>query len=289
MDHKKAETEIVASSKFFSTVGTARGLVTRSLSGPPGPQTASSFEAMLLAVAIHDLRQPLQAIQCAYDVLGMRLQTKSEQHLRQLGQTAIDQVAGQLSQLLGALVLYQKAKQIELSPVRIEPLLRQACLENEDTARRKGIGIRVVPTRALVMSDSLLLSAVLRNLVSNAIKYTKPGGRILLGCRRLGQTVRLDVLDTGIGIADGHMPRIFEAFTRLDSTQEDGLGIGLLIVRKAIGILRHRIEVSSVAGRGSRFSVFATVAALGPTARTTLWSRPCFYHRNLHSGNYSGH
>jgi signal transduction histidine kinase len=97
-------------------------------------------------------------------------------------------------------------------------------------------------------------------LVSNAVKYTQPGGRILIGCRETAQSIRVDVYDTGIGIAEGQMPRIFEAFTRLDPARCDGLGIGLFIVRQAIGILGHRIEVASTPGRGSRFSIFASRA-----------------------------
>jgi signal transduction histidine kinase len=108
------------------------------------------------------------------------------------------------------------------------------------------------------MSNALLLSGILRNLVGNAIKYSEPKGRVLIGCRRSGRNVRIDVCDTGIGITSEQLSRIFEAFTRLDSKRCDGLGIGLFIVRRAIEVLGHRIDVSSVASRGSHFSVFAT-------------------------------
>jgi signal transduction histidine kinase len=107
------------------------------------------------------------------------------------------------------------------------------------------------------MSNALLLSGILRNLVGNAIKYSEPKGRVLIGCRRSGRNVRIDVCDTGIGITSEQLSRIFEAFTRLDSKRCDGLGIGLFIVRRAIEVLGHRIDVSSVASRGSRFSIFA--------------------------------
>jgi hypothetical protein len=80
-------------------------------------------------------------------------------------------------------------------------------------------------------------------LVSNAIKYTQPGGRVLVGCRHTDQSIRIDVYDTGIGITGDQMPRMFEAFTRLDPARCDGLGIGLFIVRQAIGILGHRVDV----------------------------------------------
>lgn len=78
-----------------------------------------------------------------------------------------------------------------------------------------------------------------------------------MGCRRAGPDVRIDVYDTGIGIAPEQLPKIFDAFERLDSARCDGLGIGLFIVRRALDLLGHRIEVSSVESQGSRFSVFA--------------------------------
>ena len=89
-------------------------------------------------------------------------------------------------------------------------------------------------------------------VVMAPLKYTQPGGRILVGCRRSGSEIRIDVYDTGIGIPDEQIPRIFKAFTRLDTAQCDGL----VIVRQALGILGHRIDVASTPCRGSRFSVF---------------------------------
>jgi signal transduction histidine kinase len=107
------------------------------------------------------------------------------------------------------------------------------------------------------MSDAFLLAAVFRNIVGNAIKYTNPGGRILIGCRHFGDDIRIDVFDTGIGISGEQMPRIFDAFSRIDSARSDGLGIGLFIVRQAVLLLGHRVDISSTVPRGTRFSVFA--------------------------------
>jgi two-component system, OmpR family, phosphate regulon sensor histidine kinase PhoR len=232
--------------------------VTLGMVGRADPQRTTDFQAVLLAMAGHDLRQPLQIIQSSHELLGIGVRTKSEQNLLQRGQHAIDRLNGQLDQLLGAVRLYEHSKEAKLSPVALEPLFRQVCHENEESALRKGIDIRVCPTGASVMSNTVLLNGVLRNLVSNAIKYTEPKGRILVGCRRSGQNVRIDVCDTGIGIAEEQLSKIFDAFTRLDSTRCDGLGVGLFIVRRAIEVLGHRIDVSSVASRGSRFSIFAT-------------------------------
>jgi len=234
--------------------------VTLGMAGRPDPKRTTDFQAVLLAMAGHDLRQPLQVIQSSHDLLGIGVRTKSEQRLLQTGQHAINGLNGLLDQLLGAVRLYEHSKEAKLSPVALEPLFRQAHHENAEGALQKGIDIRVCSTGASVMSNAVLLNGVLRNLVSNAIKYTEPNGRILIGCRRSGENVRIDVCDTGIGIAGEQLSRIFEAFTRLDSTRCDGLGVGLFIVRRAIEVLEHRIDVSSVASRGSRFSIFATRA-----------------------------
>jgi two-component system phosphate regulon sensor histidine kinase PhoR len=232
--------------------------VTLGMAGRADPQQTTDFQAVLLAMAGHDLRQPLQVIQSSHDLLGIGVRTKSEQRLLQTGQHAINGLNGLLDQLLGAVRLYEHSKGAMLSPVALEPLFRQACHENAEGALQKGIDIRVCPTGASVMSNAVLLNGILRNLVSNAIKYTEPEGRILIGCRRSGQNVRIDVCDTGIGITEEKIARIFEAFTRLDSARCDGLGVGLFIVRRAIEVLGHRIDVSSVVSRGSRFSIFAT-------------------------------
>jgi len=224
------------------------------------PHKQSEFESVLLAIAGHDLRQPLQGIRNAHEFLSRGVRTTSELHLHRMVQSAVDRLSGQLDELVAALRLKRQAQGVTLRPVRIGPLLQRTAHENEVAALAKGVRVRTVPTSATIESDALLLGTVLRNLVSNAVKYTKPGGSVLLGCRQNGRSARIDVYDTGIGITEDQMARIFEAFTRLDPTCDDGLGIGLFIVRQAIGILGHRIDVASTPHRGSRFSIFASGA-----------------------------
>jgi two-component system, OmpR family, phosphate regulon sensor histidine kinase PhoR len=212
---------------------------------------------MLLAMAGHDLRQPLQIIQSVHDRLGDSARTMSELHLLQLGRSAIDRLTEQLDQLLDALRLHEHSRGVQIVPVELGTLLREVYEESEWAALQKGVQIRLVPTTSSIMSDTVLLGAVLRNLVSNAIKFTKPGGRVLLGCRHVCDSIRIDIVDTGVGISAEQIPKIFEAFARLDSTQSDGLGIGLFIVRRAIAMLEHRVDLSSVVSRGTRFSIIA--------------------------------
>jgi two-component system, OmpR family, phosphate regulon sensor histidine kinase PhoR len=242
---------------FRATTSVTRQ-VSWSMTGSARPRRVVDFEAVLLAIAGHDIRQPLQVIQSTHELLGHGMRTSSELRWLRSSQSAIDRLKEQLEQILTALRLRERSGRLELTPVGIQQVLRQACRENEHAALGKGITIHMVSSDASVLSDGLLLGAALRNLVSNAVKYTQSGDRILLGCRRFGSEIRIDVYDTGVGIADDQIPRIFEAFTRLDAEQGGGLGIGLLIVRQALGILGHRFAVASSPCRGSRFSIFVT-------------------------------
>ena len=150
---------------------------------------------------------------------------------------------------------------MELSPVPLAPLFDGVGAENVEFARQKGLELRIRPTHAVVVSNAVILDGIVRNLVRNAIKYTN-SGRVLLSCRRRGTDMRIDIHDTGIGISADQLPRAFEAFRRLDLTRSSGLGLGLFVVRRAVELLGHRVEVSSTVGRGSRFSVLAKGAAV---------------------------
>ena len=223
-------------------------------------QRTSDFQAALLGMAGHDLRQPLQIIQSAYEWLGSRVAHTSEKVRLARGERAIARLTEQLDRLVSALRLYEHTQRMEISPVALAPLFWRLAKESESDALESGIALRVHATCATVVSNSVLLEGILRNLVRNAVKYTEPGGRILIGCRRVKDDIRIDVYDTGVGIAPEHLPQIFDAFQRVDSTRADGLGIGLFVVRRAVQSLGHHVEVHSRVGCGSRFSVFARAA-----------------------------
>jgi two-component system phosphate regulon sensor histidine kinase PhoR len=220
-------------------------------------QRGNDFQVALLGMAGHDLRQPLQVILGTYELLRTRAEGKAEQAWLDHGERAVGKLKEQLDCLLDAIRLYESTKTMEKSAVALAPLLWRLRHENEDAALRRGIDIRVCSTGARVTSNPLLLSAILRNLLTNAIKYTEPGGRILVGSRRSGCDVRVDVYDTGIGIAPGQLQKIFDAFERIDAVRCEGLGIGLFVVRRALELLGHRIEIRSTVSHGSRFSIFA--------------------------------
>jgi two-component system, OmpR family, phosphate regulon sensor histidine kinase PhoR len=243
---------------IFGSAETGEETVTCTITAESTLQKPSEFETLLLAMAGHDLRQPLHVIQGALDALAKSGRTEADVRMLQFGQNAVDQLRDQIDQLLAAMRFRDEATR--LIPVSTGLLLQQACRENAVAASRKKVKVRVVETTSTIRSNPYLLGTVFRNVVSNAIKYSEPGGRVLLGCRHLGEKIRIDVYDTGIGLTKDQMPRIFEAFTRLNPGRSYGFGVGLFIVRQAIGLLGHRIDICSVPSRGTRFSVFAAKA-----------------------------
>jgi signal transduction histidine kinase len=230
-------------------------------------QRALDFHTVLLAMAGHDLRQPLQVMQASVARLVRRLGTDSECEQVRRSERAIAQMTEQLDRLVDALRLHERAAAVELAPVCLEQLFANLARDHSDMARRKGLKLRVCSTRCTVFSDATLLEGVLRNLIRNAIKYTLPGGQILVGCRRRGAALHVEIYDTGIGMAPDQLSRIFNAFHRLDVKQADGLGLGLFVVKQAGDLLGHRIDVRSKPGDGSCFSVVIPAA---PQSRTVV-------------------
>ena len=221
---------------------------------------AQEFQTTLVGMMGHDLRQSLQVIQGTYSLLRSRQEEMPQQAWLDRGERAVTKLTEQLNCLVNAFYLAERANALEVSPVGLGPLFWRLRHENEDAAIQRGIDLRTLTANGHVMSNPVLLGCILRNLLTNAIRYTEPGGRILIGCRRKGPEIRIDVYDTGIGIPEHQLPRIFESFTRLAPERSNGLGIGLSIVRRALEVLGHRIEVRSVVGEGSLFSIYAPAA-----------------------------
>ena len=123
-------------------------------------------------------------------------------------------------------------------------------------------------SRAAVLTDRLLLGRIVQNLVANAVKYTRPGGRVLVGCRRRGARLRLDIIDTGIGFPREQQGLIFAEFSRLEqgARMAPGLGLGLSIVQRLVAMLGLGLELDSREGRGSRFSLYLPLARNPSTA-----------------------
>lgn len=225
------------------------------------PETdCSDFLATLLAIAAHDLRQPLQLITSAHDVLARMLPRKEQRHELTQAADATAQLARMLSELVEAVQLEERARDDRHVPVALRDLLEDLAAEFEVPARLKGITFRITSAQGTAVSNPLLLTSMLRNLVRNAIDYTPRGGSVSVASRQGGPELRIEVQDTGVGIRPSALPTIFEAFQRSDATRADGLGLGLFIVKRAADLLGHRVEVASAEGRGSCFTVVARAA-----------------------------
>jgi signal transduction histidine kinase len=224
------------------------------------PTPFKNFSATLLAIAGHDLRQPLQVIITAHDVLARTLDSAEQREELTRAEDATAQLANMLFQLVEALQLHQRSGDDLHIPIALRPILEDLAEEFAEAARLKGITFLVMATRRAVFSHPVLLTGMLRNLIRNAIDYTPPGGGVFVTSRRCGSELRIEVRDTGVGIRASALSTIFRAFQRADESRLDGLGLGLFIVKHAADLLGHSVQVRSTVGRGSCFAIVANAA-----------------------------
>jgi signal transduction histidine kinase len=221
----------------------------------------ADFSATLLTMASHDLRQPLQVIIGAVDILAQTIQGGRELAQLERVERSAKRLTDKLAQLVDALHSREAMAGGHCEPVPLDRVLEELASELAEPARLKGIAIRVLPGRVRVLSHTVLLSGMLRNLMRNAVEYTPSGGRVLVACRPRGAEVHIEVRDSGIGIPIEELAKVFEAFHRADASRPDGLGLGLYIVKRAADFLGHRVEVRSQVGRGSCFAIAARAVA----------------------------
>jgi two-component system CheB/CheR fusion protein len=226
-------------------------------------ESANLGKSRFLAAASHDLRQPLQTLSLLYGILKKKLTDESALQLVARGEETLTAMSGMLNTLLDINQLEAGVVRPEIVDFPIGAMLERLRTEFAYHAHSHGLDWRVLPCRLAIRSDPRLLEQIMRNLLSNAVKYTKTG-RILLGCRRRGDTLRIEVWDTGLGIPEAQLGAIFEEFHQVDNPGrelERGLGLGLAIVRRLGDLLGHRVDVRSREGSGS---VFAVEVALAP-------------------------
>jgi signal transduction histidine kinase len=229
-------------------------------------ERASDAKSRFLAAASHDLRQPLHALTLFATELATNI-TKSR-NLQLAAQ--IGTAAGAMGELLDALLDVSRLDIAAVQPnrqqVALEPLLEMIADSNRQSALAKGLRLRHRPTALWVDSDPQLLRRMIGNLVGNAVRYTNEGG-VLIGARRRGDRVRIEVWDSGIGVDDVHLPYLFHEFYQVGNPERDsakGLGLGLAIVARLADILDHPVEVRSRPGRGSVFSISVPAAVPAP-------------------------
>ena len=220
-------------------------------------ERANLGKSRFLAAASHDLRQPLQTIFLMQGILATTVEDPAALKLvTRLGE-ALDVMSGLLNKLLDINQLEAGIVNPEMTDFSVGELLERLGRDFAYLAENKGLDCRVVSSRQNIHSDPTLLEQMIRNLLSNALKYTDHG-KILLGCRRHGDRLRIEVWDTGLGIPEGQLKPIFEEFHQLDNPARErarGLGLGLSIVQRLGDLLDHKVDVRSVPGKGSVFAI----------------------------------
>lgn len=218
---------------------------------------ANESKTRFLAAASHDLLQPMNAARLFATALhDQELSSEADQLVDSLGYSLANVEA-----LISSLVDISKleAGVVEAVPESfvVDDLLHKLASEYRPQAQEIGLDLYYQPSKAVVYSDSQLLARILRNLLSNAIRYT-PEGKLVLGCRRRVNGIEIQVLDTGIGIDDCKLGEIFREFSRIDAARtrtDKGLGLGLAIVDRLARVMGHQIAVRSVKGKGSCFTL----------------------------------
>jgi two-component system CheB/CheR fusion protein len=235
-------------------------------------ELANIAKSRFLAAASHDLRQPLQTLALLQGLLARNVESDKAKNLV----VRLDETLGAMGGMLNTLL---DINQIEAGMVRaaktsfpVSDLLDRMRDEFTYHAQAKGLELRVVTCSMSIHTDPTLLEQMVRNLISNALKYTERG-RVLLGCRRRGPSLSIEIWDTGIGIALPELKRIFEEYHQIDNAARErsrGLGLGLSIVERLGTLLEHKVRVLSWPGRGSMFAIDVPL----PPARAAPRERP---------------
>lgn len=220
-------------------------------------QAANAAKTRFLAAASHDLRQPVAAI-------GLMVSLMREQIVLPALRKMIDRVDDALASMEGLLKGLLDLSRLESGTARarpervlLQPMFDAIALHESEAAARKGLRLRFRATRLAVRSDPVLLEQILRNLISNAVRYTERGG-VLVTARPRGAQVMLQVWDSGIGIAEHDQAAVFEEFVQVGNPAREssqGLGLGLSIVKRGAALLGHPLRLQSRLGRGSCFSL----------------------------------
>lgn len=245
---------------------------------------ADQAKSRFLAAASHDLRQPAQSMVMFVALLHRKLQgSPLEPAVVQL-----ESAVGALTDMLGGLLdisrLDAGAVEVHKVPVDVQQVLAKLTDEYVLRAEARGLALRQGTRRPRhAVTDPMLLERILRNLVENALRYTEQGG-VLLGCRSRGQALRLEVIDSGVGVAPDQQPLIFEELYQVGNAARDraqGLGLGLAIVSRMASLIGARVELDSRLGHGSRFALILPAERAPPREPPRLPAPPPAPKRSL--------
>jgi PAS domain S-box-containing protein len=222
---------------------------------------ANLAKSRFLATASHDLRQPLHAMNLFISALRRRVSGDEAMQLVDGMASATTSMQAMFNSVLDVTKLEAGAVTPAFADIAVEPVLARLRASFDGPAEAKGLALDIPTTDAQVHSDPVLLESVLRNLLSNAVRYTRQG-EVNLTCETIDGAVRIEVYDTGVGIPADEQERIFEEFHRLSSagSAERGLGLGLAIVRRLADLLEIGIELTSEVGIGSVFALTVPLA-----------------------------
>ncbi len=230
-------------------------------------ELANRAKTQFFAAASHDLRQPLHAMGLFAAALADKTLDSEMRNMVASINTSVDALEALFNELLDISKIDAGAIRPKNETFALNPLLQRLRIDFKAEAEAKGLDLRVRQSGAMVCSDALLLERVLRNLINNAIRYTRNGG-ILVGVRRHGANWRIEIWDTGIGIAPEQTDKVFDEFYQVGNPERDrrkGLGLGLSIVRRLAELLGHTLTLRSRQGHGTVFTLELPAAcAQGP-------------------------
>lgn len=227
-------------------------------------EQANEAKTRFLAAASHDLRQPLQALHLFMGLLEKKVLDGELRPIVEKAGHSVEALEGLLGALLDISQLEAGIIQPKPEDFELDRLIRRMEREFTPLAKEKGVEFRTFePSRTCcIRTDPLLLERIVRNLLTNALRYTEKGG-ILLGFRCRGERLRIEVWDTGVGIPEDTLHKVFRDFYQVDNPSRDrrkGLGLGLAIVQRLSQLLEHPIRVKSRLGRGSVFAIDVPLA-----------------------------
>ena len=220
-------------------------------------EQANVAKSRFLAAASHDLRQPVHALGMFVSALRARRMDAEAQRLVEHLDGSVEALDSLFVALLDISRLDAGIVQPHLATFPIQPMLKRVCADHATEAFAKGVRLVLHPSAASVRSDPVLVERIVRNIVSNAVRYTERG-RVVVGCRRAGDRLSVQVWDTGRGIPPDKQQRVFEEFYQLDNPERDrakGLGLGLAIVQRLAALLEAPLALASTPGKGSVFKL----------------------------------
>ena len=243
-------------------------------------EVANRAKTQFFAAASHDLRQPLHALGLFAEALRSRNQDEEVSHLVNSINSSVDALEGLFSELLDITKIDTGGVEAVPQHFALADVFRKLKLHFEPTAFEKGLDLRLRGARFHAFADPVLVERVLRNLVSNAIRYTNDGS-VMVSARQRGELLRLQVWDTGVGIREREQERIFEEFYQvpdsavaLDAHQRKGLGLGLAIVKRLAALMNAPLSLRSRPGHGTVFTLDVPLGREQPVVEPAARGKP---------------